>query len=486
MRNQTGAFAYFGKEIKVVIDFYHEPAYVLDRFPNSRLLWTKNGVSRIEIISNDGEGIKLWLSMQGDMLKIISPVYLKNWLVENLQKTLSYYQNSLPLEEKRREEKRREEKRREEKRREEKRREEKRIIMKLKQSLVVLLISTLILSACHEDTKVQKGTSEKEKVTKSYSNKKGKTQESSSTVSSASKETGVSSEDAEKIYQSVIQKYQSAIETKDNQADINIFALTKNDIEVAQFDFNNDGIDEFVVGSKFDGQYPVNTILDLYTIDESKAVVRLTNKTNQLDFIGERTILTPLGDGTFYLKGSSGATDQSEKYYDISKGDSELSEIDSSDSQPLDLNSLTWNSLTGDSTEAVETTSSDSELTNLSIGETISFPEELVGEWASTNADGMVNPHTITINADGSYSSSYNAMSESGNISTIKKVAEDTYAFVDLRSSFGVMGVGGTGPNFIEEKGFVYKNGTLIPQYWQGSGSVDYSTVNLSVTYTKK
>ncbi|WP_029691143.1 helix-turn-helix transcriptional regulator [Streptococcus hyovaginalis] len=123
MRNQTGAFAYFGKEIKVVIDFYHEPAYVLDRFPNSRLLWTKNGVSRIEIISNDGEGIKLWLSMQGDMLKIISPVYLKNWLVENLQKTLSYYQNSLPLEEKRREEKRREEKRREEKRREEKRRE---------------------------------------------------------------------------------------------------------------------------------------------------------------------------------------------------------------------------------------------------------------------------------------------------------------------------------------------------------------------------
>ncbi|MFW5460777.1 hypothetical protein [Streptococcus hyovaginalis] len=126
MRNQTGAFAYFGKEIKVVIDFYHEPAYVLDRFPNSRLLWTKNGVSRIEIISNDGEGIKLWLSMQGDMLKIISPVYLKNWLVENLQKTLSYYQNSLPLEEKRREEKRREEKRREEKRREEKRREEKR------------------------------------------------------------------------------------------------------------------------------------------------------------------------------------------------------------------------------------------------------------------------------------------------------------------------------------------------------------------------
>ncbi len=87
-----------------------------------------------------------------------------------------------------------------------------------------------------------------------------------------------------------------------------------------------------MVGSKFDGQYPVNTILDLYTIDESKAVVRLTNKTNQLDFIGERTILTPLGDGTFYLKGSSGATDQSERYYDISKGDSELSEIDSSDS----------------------------------------------------------------------------------------------------------------------------------------------------------
>lgn len=90
-RTQT-ALPFLGKPITIILDFYYDPMYVLDRFPNSRIIQTnEDGSIRMEIEGNDGYGMKMWLSSQSHMVKVISPKGMKDYLIQDMKDTLKLY-----------------------------------------------------------------------------------------------------------------------------------------------------------------------------------------------------------------------------------------------------------------------------------------------------------------------------------------------------------------------------------------------------------
>lgn len=91
LRNQT-SLPFLGNPIKMVIDFYYDPVYVLNRFPSSKILKVNdNGSFRIEMNVNDGYGTRMWLSSQSHMVKIISPKYMRDYLIQDMLETLKLY-----------------------------------------------------------------------------------------------------------------------------------------------------------------------------------------------------------------------------------------------------------------------------------------------------------------------------------------------------------------------------------------------------------
>lgn len=91
LRNQT-ALPFFGNPIKMVVDFYYEPAYVLDRFPDSHIQQVnKDGSYRIELNVNDGYGVKMWLISQNQMIKVISPKHMRDYVIQTMKDTLELY-----------------------------------------------------------------------------------------------------------------------------------------------------------------------------------------------------------------------------------------------------------------------------------------------------------------------------------------------------------------------------------------------------------
>ena len=91
LRGQT-TLPFLGNPITLVIDFYYDPVYVLDRFPDAKITKTNgDGSVRIEIKANDGYGVKMWLLGQGAHVKIVSPKHMKDYVIEDMKKTLSYY-----------------------------------------------------------------------------------------------------------------------------------------------------------------------------------------------------------------------------------------------------------------------------------------------------------------------------------------------------------------------------------------------------------
>ncbi|MDG4870100.1 hypothetical protein P8631_19090, partial [Guyparkeria sp. 1SP6A2] len=66
LRNQTGRFSYFGHPITMTVEFYFDPVYVLDRFPDSKIIKQEGHTYTIEMHVNDGYGTKMWLLTQGD------------------------------------------------------------------------------------------------------------------------------------------------------------------------------------------------------------------------------------------------------------------------------------------------------------------------------------------------------------------------------------------------------------------------------------
>lgn len=92
LRNQT-ALPFFGEPITLIIDFFYDPVYVLDRFPKSKIKKVnKDGSHRIEIPANNGYGVKMWLLEQGAHVKVISPKYMQQYVIDTMKKALSYYE----------------------------------------------------------------------------------------------------------------------------------------------------------------------------------------------------------------------------------------------------------------------------------------------------------------------------------------------------------------------------------------------------------
>lgn len=83
---------FYGKEMTLVLDFYYDPVYVLDRFPNSEIIMEKEDFVRISIKVNDGWGIKMWLLNEGPMVKVVSPKHMVDFMIGNLKETLSRYE----------------------------------------------------------------------------------------------------------------------------------------------------------------------------------------------------------------------------------------------------------------------------------------------------------------------------------------------------------------------------------------------------------
>lgn len=90
LRKQT-YFPFLGNPITMIIDFSYEPTYVLDRFPDSKILYEKDGVYRMELKVNDGYGVKMWLLSQATMVKIISPKYMRDYVNQAMIDDLAQY-----------------------------------------------------------------------------------------------------------------------------------------------------------------------------------------------------------------------------------------------------------------------------------------------------------------------------------------------------------------------------------------------------------
>lgn len=92
LRNHTGALPFLGKPLTLILDFYLDPIYVLDRFPDSKLIKeNEDGSFRLEVLANDGYGVKMWLLSQGDMVKVISPQHIKKYIIQDMKDALKYY-----------------------------------------------------------------------------------------------------------------------------------------------------------------------------------------------------------------------------------------------------------------------------------------------------------------------------------------------------------------------------------------------------------
>lgn len=91
LRNQTGRFSYFGRPITMRVEFYFDPVYVLDRFPDSKIISQKGNVYTLEMQVNDGYGTKMWLLTQGDMIKVLSPASMKEYTINEMIGALELY-----------------------------------------------------------------------------------------------------------------------------------------------------------------------------------------------------------------------------------------------------------------------------------------------------------------------------------------------------------------------------------------------------------
>lgn len=91
LRKQT-VLPFLGNPITMVVDFYWDPIYVLDRFPDSKIIGKNaDGSVRLEVPANDGYGVKMWLLSQGDMIKVISPKHIKDYIIQDMVGALKYY-----------------------------------------------------------------------------------------------------------------------------------------------------------------------------------------------------------------------------------------------------------------------------------------------------------------------------------------------------------------------------------------------------------
>ena len=95
-------------------------------------------------------------------------------------------------------------------------------------------------------------------------------------------------------------------------------------ISYTLYDFDKNNVDELVIS--MDSSKDDHYILDIYTISNGK-LIRLTNRENKLDMIGERMNIFPLEDGTFSYVGAGTARDHEYIHYKFNDNGDALEEI---------------------------------------------------------------------------------------------------------------------------------------------------------------
>ena len=142
------------------------------------------------------------------------------------------------------------------------------------------------------------------------------------------------------LYNSVLKDYKDVIENVTKHANdhskikyndnVNLLAYSLKKefdspgITYTLYDFDKNGVDELVIAMS--PRKDDHGIIDIYTISDGK-LIRVTNRENQLDMIGERMGILPLEDGTFSYIGAGTAKDHLYIHYKFNdKGDA-LEEI---------------------------------------------------------------------------------------------------------------------------------------------------------------
>ena len=137
------------------------------------------------------------------------------------------------------------------------------------------------------------------------------------------------------LYNSVLKDYKEVVENvtkhsndhskiKHNDNVNSISYLLKKDfdspgISYTLYDFDKNGVEELVI--TMSPRKDDHGIIDIYTISDGK-LIRVTNRENKLDMIGERMNIFPLEDGTFSYIGSGTARDHQYIHYKFNnKGD---------------------------------------------------------------------------------------------------------------------------------------------------------------------
>ncbi|KRM72237.1 helix-turn-helix transcriptional regulator [Lacticaseibacillus brantae] len=90
LRNQT-PLPFLGNPITLEIEYYADQSYVLDRFPKAVAGEKLDHGQRFTIPANDGYGVKMWLIQQGRLVKVISPLSIRDYVIEEMQQTLKLY-----------------------------------------------------------------------------------------------------------------------------------------------------------------------------------------------------------------------------------------------------------------------------------------------------------------------------------------------------------------------------------------------------------
>lgn len=190
--------------------------------------------------------------------------------------------------------------------------------------MAVLLLCASLLGACSQSSQGTK-TSQTSKSSASATSQQKKESKASSS-SSEEKKVDYS------LYDKVISDYGQVL----NGGDVNTLGLNAiasqayynssfyTSIDYAQYDFDKNGTNELVVAlTSSDGHH---YLLDIYTIADGK-LVRLTNKDNRLDSIGERMTITPLSDGSLLYRGSASATDHGYILYKLNSAGNALKKV---------------------------------------------------------------------------------------------------------------------------------------------------------------
>ena len=93
LRNQTGRWAFLGKPIELEVECLFDPAYILDRFPESRIISQdpEKKVAKMVIPTNDGYGTKMWILSQSNSMKVNKPNYMRASIIQILNQIVNLY-----------------------------------------------------------------------------------------------------------------------------------------------------------------------------------------------------------------------------------------------------------------------------------------------------------------------------------------------------------------------------------------------------------